>query len=122
MTEYLRKTVHRQHDALRLLLHVPLRTIARRAVRVWFNRQRLDALLSEVIRDCLQCDLIYAIDTDGRQVSSNIHEDAIDPGSYGQDLSHRPYLVTMPLLSNAAFFREHSSATSTPARLPDAPA
>ena len=87
-----------------------------------FNRQRLDALLSEVIRDCLQCDLIYAINTDGRQVSSNIHEDAIDPGSYGQDLSHRPYLVTMPLLSNAAFFREHSSATSTPARLPDAPA
>jgi hypothetical protein len=36
-------------------------------------------------------------------VSSNIHEDEIDPGSYGQDLSHRPYLVSMPLLSNAAF-------------------
>ena len=36
-------------------------------------------------------------------MSSNIHEDEIDTGSYGQDLSHRPYLVTMPLLSNAAF-------------------
>jgi hypothetical protein len=56
-----------------------------------------------VICDCFQCDLLYAIDTDGRQVSSNIYERSIDRGTYGQDLSFRPYLVTMPLLSNAAF-------------------
>lgn len=56
-----------------------------------------------MIRDCLQCDVLYAIDTDGRQVSSNSHEDAIDPGGSRQDLSQRPYLVTMPRLSNAAF-------------------
>ena len=103
MTESIRETVHKQHNALRELFHAPLRSIARRAVRVWFNRERLDGVLSEVIRECFQCDLLYAIDTDGRQVSSNIHEDSIDPGSYGQDLSLRPYLVTMPSLSNAAF-------------------
>ena len=53
--------------------------------------------------ECFQCDLLYAIDTDGRQVSSNIHERSIDPGSYGQDLSLRPYLFTMPLSGNVAF-------------------
>jgi hypothetical protein len=31
------------------------------------------------------------------------HERSIDPGSYGQDLSLRPYLVTMPLPGNVAF-------------------
>jgi len=103
MTEYVRETVHQQHNALRELFHAPLRSIARRAVRVWFNRERLDGVLAEVIRGCFQCDLLYAIDTDGRQVSSNIHERSIDPASYGQDLSLRPYLVTMPSLSNAAF-------------------
>jgi len=103
MTESLRETVHKQHNELRVLFHAPLRSIAKRAVRVWFNRERLDGVLSEVIRDCFQCDLLYGIDTDGRQVSSNIYERSIDPDSYGQDLSLRPYLVTMPLLSNAAF-------------------
>ncbi|MGI9320990.1 MAG: hypothetical protein ACR2O5_06215 [Thiogranum sp.] len=103
MTESLRETVHKQHNALCVLFHAPLRSIARRAVRVWFNRGRLDGVLSEVIRECFQCDLLYAIDTDGRQVSSNIHERSIDPGSYGQDLSLRPYLISMPLVGNAAF-------------------
>lgn len=103
MAESLRETVHKQTDELRALFHAPLRSIAKRAVRVWFNRERLDGVLSEVIRECFQCDLLYAIDTDGRQVSSNIHERSIDPGAYGQNLSLRPYLITMPLLNNAAF-------------------
>ncbi len=103
MIESVRKTVHKQHNELRVLFHAPLRSIAKRAVRVWFNRERLDGVLSEVIRECFQCDLLYAIDTDGRQVSSNIHERSIDPGAYGQDLSLRPYLITMPFLNNAAF-------------------
>jgi len=103
MTESLRETVHKQHNALCTLFHAPLRSIARRAVRVWFNRERLDGALSEVIGECFQCDLLYAFDTDGRQVSSNIYERSIDPGTYGQDLSLRPYLISMSLLSNAAF-------------------
>jgi hypothetical protein len=103
MTESLRKAVHMQHDALRMQFHAPLRSIARRAVRVWFNRERLDAVLSAAIGECFQCDLLYAIDTGGRQVSSNVYERTIDTDTYGQDLSLRPYLVTMPQLNQAAF-------------------
>jgi len=103
MTESLREAVHKQHNALRALFHTPLRSIAKRTVRVWFNRERLDGVLSEMIGECFQCDLLYAIDTGGRQVSSNVYERSIDRGSYGQDLSLRPYLATTPLLSDAAF-------------------
>lgn len=103
MTEFLRKSVHTRHEDLRAQFHAPLRSIARRAVRVWFNRERLDAVLSAAIGECFQCDLLYAIDTGGRQVSSNVYERTIDADSYGQDLSLRPYLVAMPQMNQAAF-------------------
>jgi hypothetical protein len=103
MTESLRESVHKQQDALRALYHAPLRSIARRAVRVWFNRQRLDRVLLEAIGDVLQCDLLYAIDTSGQQVSSNVYEHSVDVAAYQQDLSVRPYVVTLPQLHHAAF-------------------
>ena len=103
MSESLRKSLHEQHDLLRAQFHSPLRSIARRAVRVWFNRERLDAVLAAAIVERFRCDLLYAIDTQGHQVSSNVYEHTIDIDTYGQDLSHRPYLVTMPQMSQAAF-------------------
>lgn len=103
MTRSLQDAVRDDHEALCTLLDAPLRTIARRALRVWFNRERLDQVLAEHISQCPHCELIYAIDTDGRQVSSNVYERAIDQDAYGQDLSRRPYSVTLSVLNNAAF-------------------
>ncbi|MGD2074009.1 MAG: PDC sensor domain-containing protein [Gammaproteobacteria bacterium] len=103
MISSLRNLEHKDHQALRASFEVPLRMIARRAVRVWFNHERLDQVLSEGAAQCPHCDLIYAIDVNGRQVSSNISADAIDPGAYGQDLSRRPYSVSVSVLNNAAF-------------------
>jgi len=91
------------HVELCAHLEAPLRSIARRAVRVWFNRQRLDQLLSDAIGRRIPADLIYAIDISGRQLSSNIYADRRDETAYGQDLSRRPYAVTPSLLNNAAF-------------------
>lgn len=90
-------------DSLCRQLDIPLRQIARRAVRVWFNRDRLDQVLAENIVECTRCNLIYAIDADGRQLSSNIMHGAIDRDMYGQDLSHRPYSISLSVLNNAAF-------------------
>ena len=91
------------YDTLGRCFDVPLRLIARRSVRVWFNRGRLDQVLSENAGACPHCELLYAIDDDGRQVSSNIRAGAIDPDAYGQDLSRRPYSVSLSVLNNAAF-------------------
>jgi hypothetical protein len=56
-----------------------------------------------MIDACRHCELMYAIDAEGRQVSSNIHADSIDHSAYGQDLSRRPYAVSLSVLNNAAF-------------------
>ena len=80
-----------------------LRVIAKQAVTVWFNRDRLDLLLAGYAGLLEGCELIYAIDDSGRQVSSNIRSDSIDVSAYGQDLSRRPYAVRLSVLGNAAF-------------------
>lgn len=91
------------YDALGQRYDAPLRLIARRSVRVWFSRERLDQVLSENAGICPRCELLYAIDGDGRQVSSNIRPGVIDTEAYGQDLSRRPYAVSLAVLNNAAF-------------------
>jgi len=103
MANILRKTVLHDYPELCDALDEPLRRIARRSVRVWFNHDRLDQVLAETTSENLQYDLIYAIDTEGRQVSSNIYANSIDRSAYGQDLSQRPYSVITSVLSNAAY-------------------
>ncbi len=82
-----------------------LRALARRAVRVWFNHQRLDEALAAALAADTRLDgeLIYAIGADGRQVSSNVTPSGVDPGAYHQDLSTRPYSVPPAVLHNTAF-------------------
>ncbi len=94
-----------EHDCevLSQRLNGQLRAIAKRCLRVWFNRDRLDGLLAEYIDVLEDCELMYAIDVDGHQVSSNIETNAVDISAYGQDLSRRPYAVSLSVLSNSAF-------------------
>lgn len=91
------------YDALIRCYDTPLRLIARRSVRVWFNQGRLDQVLVENVGACPHCELLYAIDSDGRQVSSNIRPGTLDVAAYGQDLSRRPYAVSLAVLNNAPF-------------------
>ena len=79
-----------------------LRVVSKQAVTVWFNQDRIDRLLASYIGTLEGCELIYAIDTSGRQVSSNIHPNAIDGSAYGQDLSQRPYSLSLSVLNNVA--------------------
>jgi hypothetical protein len=48
------------------------------------------------------CELLYAINADGRRVSGNAHAHSLDPSAYGQDLLRRPYAVSLSVLNNAA--------------------
>lgn len=77
-----------------------LRVIARQSVAVWFIRERLDALLASYVNVLENCELLYAINIDGRQVSSNIEPDGLDFDAYGQDLSSRPYAINLRVLQN----------------------
>lgn len=95
-------TFERESRTLSKRFDEPLRAIARRSVKVWFNCDRLDRELSAVIKIFPLCELVYAIDADGHQVSSNIFRDSIDRSAFGQDLSKRPIAVSLFALSNAS--------------------
>ena len=79
-----------------------LRVVALQSVTYWFNQERLDKLLAQYISSLEGCELLYAIDQNGRQVSSNVFLTSIDTTAYGQDLSHRPYAVSLSALSRIA--------------------
>lgn len=96
-------TFDQDYEELRRRFDGPLRAIARQSVKSWFNQNRLDKLLAEKVNLLEDCELIYAMNADGRQVSSNVHPGSIDSGAYGQDLSRRPYVVSLAALNKGAF-------------------
>ena len=100
MHQHQLKTFEEEHEAIGRRYDGQLRVIARQSVTMWFNRDRLDALLASYIGVIDNCELLYAVDRDGRQVSSNIHPESIDVSAYGQDLSTRPYSVSLKVLNN----------------------
>ena len=104
-TKYLpaRRTSERVRQDLSQRFDGRLRVIARRSVTYWFDRARLDNLLANYVSSLEGCQLVYAIDQSGQQVSSNVSADAIDSGAFGQDLSRRPYAVSLSVLRNVAF-------------------
>lgn len=102
MYQSLREGEERTHEVLSRRFDGRLRVIAKQAVTYWFSHDRLDKLLAEYIGTLEGCELLYAIDQGGRQVSSNIYSTSMDSGTYGQDLSHRPYAVSLSVLKNVA--------------------
>ena len=68
--------------------------IAERCAEVWFIHHRLDQVLTNLIFVFPYCELVYAFDTSGRQINSNIRKASVDRLAYGQDLSKRPIAVS----------------------------
>lgn len=97
-----RKIDDRLHEALSKRFDGRLRVIAKQSVTHWFNHDGLDRLLAQYATVLEGCELLYAVDADGRQVSSNVYPTSIDSSAYGQDLSQRPYAVSLSVLRNVA--------------------
>jgi hypothetical protein len=102
MNRSAREYVAHDNSTLSKRLEGRLRVIAKQSVTVWFNRDRLDRLLAEYVSSLEDCELLYAIDENGRQVSSNVYADKIDADAYGQDLSQRPYAISLSVLNKVA--------------------
>lgn len=100
MQQPLQGNFEEHHEVIGREFERRLRVIARKSVAIWFNRDRLDSLLASYVGVLEDCELLYAIDAGGRQVSSNIHTDSIDVSAHGQDLSARPYSVSLRVLQD----------------------
>ena len=89
---WLNETIKAQRAMLAARLESPMSGLAVQCVKSWCDRDRLDEVLRAALADMPVCQLIYAIDTNGRQVSSSVGRHAIDRDNYGQNLAQRPYL------------------------------
>ncbi len=87
-------------ELLRGYLHEPMLLLAEQCAEVWGSTESVDMVLGTRVLQAGQCsgmpscELLYAVDIEGRQVSSNISQDQSDSSVVGQDLSKRPYFST----------------------------
>jgi hypothetical protein len=91
---WLTTTIENQRAALARQLESPMGNLARRCAEVWPDRGLLDRVLIRSLPDMPFCRLLYAMDLDGIQVSSNIGRQGADLAKHGQDLSARPFLAS----------------------------
>jgi hypothetical protein len=88
------KIISEQRDYIEGLLVGRLGQVADLCAACWNDREQLDVQLKSFLTSHPEhrCTLLYAINSEGYQCSSNISDMGIDSMRYGQDLSHRPYL------------------------------
>jgi len=92
----LEKSIKKQRGYIADLLVVPLGEVAYLCAQYWNNRAELDSALKDYLQHSEhRCSLLYVIDKNGLQYSSNISVDIVDDTIVGQNLSNRPYLETI---------------------------
>ena len=92
MKTTLKDAVHQQRIALAKLLSAPLARLAEQCARVWGRREELDIVLNDGFRSVPHCLFLYALNTNGVQISDNISVGGLLPEHYGRDRSQRPYM------------------------------
>jgi hypothetical protein len=86
------QTILEKKAALADAVSAPLSGLGQRVAEVWNEPDAVDAVLATGIRSIPHCQLVYAWNLDGIEVSSMVRPDAVDKSWRGWDLSQRPYL------------------------------
>ena len=92
MKESWKEVLHRQRISLAEQLKTPLAALATQCAAVWGDRKALDIVLNDNFSNIPYCMFLYALDTNGIQISDNISPGGLLPEHYGRDRSQRPYL------------------------------
>lgn len=90
--ETLQESIAHQRRELLDSLQAPLQHLAERCAPVWADRDQLDQVLSEGLKTLTYGKWLYALDTNGIQISSNVSADGLTAASFGRDRSKRPYM------------------------------
>ena len=92
MKENWKDAVHRQRIALAERLSLPLTKLAANCEPVWGNREKLGKVLFNGFSTVPYRLYMYALDTNGIQISDNVTAEGIIQEHYGRDRSSRPYM------------------------------
>ncbi len=92
MIEVLRNAIHQQRVELAEMLSEPLARLSSECAKVWGQREEIDIVLTDHFRTVPRCLFLYALDTNGIQLSDNVSAGGLLPEHYGRDRSQRPYM------------------------------
>ena len=84
--------VHQQRIALAERLSLPLARLAANCEPAWENREELGKVLLNGFASVPNRLYMYALDTNGIQISDNVTAEGIIQQHYGRDRSSRPYM------------------------------
>ncbi len=92
---WVKSTLGEQRKLLTGIIEPSLVSIAHQCAVVWDDVDQIDAILKAQFSNTPYLQLLYIIDKEGKQVSSNVSPCGIDVSYRGQDLSRRPYAVSL---------------------------
>jgi len=95
METALKARIDQQRDLLSSELQGIIESTATVCSIAWSDPDTLDVALKAAFPHIAGCKLIYAVDCEGRQYSSNIAAHGVDVSARGVDLSARPYIGAM---------------------------
>lgn len=85
-------SINSQCDALNRILLEPLEQIAADCIPLWEQHESLENLFLISFSRIPYCTCLFALSTDGRQVSASVSFKGIVDGTYGRDRSQSPYI------------------------------
>lgn len=88
----LKDSISRQREAISKMLNLALQDVACKCGKVWGDREALDQVLEDAIKDLPYVKFMYVLDTDAIQKSDNISQSKRITKDYGRDRSQRPYM------------------------------
>lgn len=92
---WIKQTNGEQRKVLMALFEPAMLNLSKICVMVWSDLENLDKVLCTHFASIPHCHLVYAVDKFGKQISSNISANGIDSSYREQDLSRRPYSVSL---------------------------
>jgi len=111
-------SIDKQRKALAQILRDPIEQITSNCIPMWKHRESIENLFLVSFSRIPYCDSIYALNTEGIQISESIGRNGIQPGHLGRDRSQHPYLKeAVPawgfLLSDAYLSMNHHHPSLT---------
>lgn len=92
MKQTLKESIQQQRKSLEQSLITPLAKTAFACELAWPDRQALADVLLVSLTKIPNCTFLYALDTNGIQISDNISSSGLLPEHFGRDRSQRPYM------------------------------
>jgi len=111
-------SIYRQREELARMLREPLALLAEKCIPVWSDRDGLNTALLEGFSSIPYCTYLYAVCTDGVQLSDHVSRSGLTHEHYQLNRSERPYMKeTIPewgfLLSDAYISQEEHRPSLT---------